>query len=231
MTEFIKMIENSSIFEQLQSSGSSTVYTSPDTSTTYQIYTSSVVANRIATIMRKLVGLKITLPILFRTGFGPRKKVILDRKIFYEPFEYLVRWKFYVPEDNMIAWNRITPLNRLDHQLDFIRKNLYKILYDISKGLYALHSIGVIHNDVVLDNVGIQDGNFVLFDFDGSGSAEEKGKYLSDDFDLLRNSIRYNLDLDLPIKNIGSVIELYAKKNNISIPDSFIVLEGMEIYY
>jgi hypothetical protein len=116
------------------------------------------------------------------------------------------------------VWTLIKPLNSLPGVLlseEFLSKNYIKICYDISKGLYALKLIGIIHNDTRLDNVGILNGNFVLFDFDGSGTPDSKCKDYIDDYrDLLKSFKFYNVVLPEEIEGftgIYSLVEIVQK--------------------
>jgi hypothetical protein len=103
-------------------------------------------------------------------------------------------------------------------------------LYDISKALLILKSIDIIHNDCLLDNIGIFDGNFVIFDFDGSGSPREKIKDFDYDFNTLKKSFEFH-GFKLPFKYTGifSVIQYVSTRDLISFSESFDYLENLVI--
>jgi hypothetical protein len=72
--------------------------------------------------------------------------------------------------------------------------------------------------------------NFCLYDFDGSGTPEEKGKNFDTDFKSLSASFEFHTDLQLKNFNgIGSVIELYSKTKDASFLDAYNALESMPI--
>lgn len=217
------------------SSGSSKVYIDKKDNIVIQQYISYQVAKRISDIMLKLLEKKqITLNIVFQKGFGPNKKVFLKTEIKYDPFNYITPFLFYIEKDNIIAWKKITPLNESEKTIsrEFLKKNFFKIWYDISKGLNALKTINIIHNDTVIDNIGIYNGNFVLFDFDASDSPENKGKDFSDDFKMLKQSFKFR-DVYIgrmeEITGIMSLIQIYSDLYNISLPEAFEKLENLEI--
>ena len=155
--------------------------------------------------------------------------VMLDRYLFGDTNRISPEAPVSVVQIDMVVWNKILPLNKIINTPEFVRKNLFKILYDVCKGLHVLHSINLIHNDAVLDNIGIQNNKFVLFDFDGTGRPEEKGKTFDNDYKTLQDSVKYVLGQEIKITGIGSVIEMVSKINKISIPEAFESLEIMRI--
>jgi hypothetical protein len=216
------------------SSGSSTVYLDEKEDTVYQKFISKETAARIADIMLKLMKKgRIEYNILFQTGFGPRKQIHLQEKISYGVFEYITPFRFW-DENGTIAWNYIKPLNDSEKTMsaNFLSKNYIKIWYDISKALLALKSIGIMHNDTVIDNIGIRNGKFVLFDFDGSGTPETKGKDFIDDFTNLRKSFEFRgvkVEGAEKLQGINSTIEFVSKLKGITLQEAFRYLESLEI--
>ena len=189
-----------------------------------QSYINCYIAKRISSYMNRIQELgDINIHILFQKGFGNFKEILLDNILVYNPFNYITPFKNYIPETS-ICWQKINPLNSSPDTLlstDFLNTNYLKICYDISKALYAVKKIGIIHNDTCLDNVGIYKGNFVLFDFDGSGDPLEKDKDYTHDYCTILNSFKfYGVDLPIEMKKfigIHSLIDivstLYMKKD------------------
>lgn len=102
-----------------------------------------------------------------------------------------------VPELNVAVFDRITPLNQIFDMFgagdgrpgptelkSFIRKNANKLAWDIGNAIGLLAKEGIAQSDVSIDNIGIKDGQFVLFDFD-----KAKGSEGSDDMSSLFTSI------------------------------------------
>lgn len=217
----------------VDSSGSSTVYLGDDV--IFQQYRSTQVFQRILVFVKKLTEQgQVSKRVLFQKGFGPNKTVFLDKNIIIPCFQYICSYVGTM-EDNIIVWDKIIPLNSFKKDLkSFLIKNVFKILYDISKALAVLHSNGIIHNDCSIDNIGMKiykgEQNFCLYDFDGSGTPEEKGKNFDIDFKSLSASFEFHTDLQLKNFNgIGSVIELYSKTKDVSFLDSYNALESMHV--
>lgn len=195
----------------LSSSGGSSIVINEDS--VLQKFINPSVTRKIIFYISELRHVKIRL--FFRKGFGPRKVVILDRFLEYNPFVYIPAITNHDQSSNTITWTRITPLNSdptVFLSQSFLINNYLKICYDVSKALYALKSIGIVHNDTRLDNIGIYRQNFVLFDFDGSGTPLEKCKDYIDDYTDLLTSFKF-YDVILPqemnsFTGINSLIEI-----------------------
>nr|QBK91575.1 MAG: putative serine/threonine protein kinase [Pithovirus LCPAC302] len=58
----------------------------------------------------------------------------------------------------------------------------YKLLLDVSQGLYELHKNNIVHGDSTPDNTGfrMKDNNYVLFDFGDSSIENNKDKFRND---------------------------------------------------
>jgi hypothetical protein len=159
----------------------------------------------------------------FRKGYGPDKIVLLDRYLEYDPFWYIPSISTYDHSSSTITWCRITPLNSnpdllLSHS--FLVHNYIKICYDVSKALYALKLTGIMHNDTRLDNIGIHGQNFVLFDFDGSGTPLEKCKDYIDDYNDLMESFRfYNITLPEQMRRFTGVNSLLEVVKELGLSD------------
>ncbi len=217
----------------LSSSGGSTIVTNEHFA--LQKFISRSVAVKIVFYISQLR--QVNLRILFQKGYGPRKVVILDRFLEYDPFSYIPSIHKHDLPSNTIIWTLITPLNSNQSVLlstSFLLKNYIKICYDISKALYALKLIGIIHNDTRLDNIGIKAQNFILFDFDGSGTPLEKCKDYIDDYNDLLTSFKF-YDVVLPeemkgFTGINSLIEIVKELGlTDSLNNSLDYLESLNI--
>lgn len=217
----------------LSSSGGSTIVTNERFA--LQKFISSSVTAKIVFYISQLQH--VSLRILFQKGFGHRKVVVLDRFLEYNPFSYIPSIHKHDLPSNTITWTLVTPLNSNPSLLlsnSFLLKNYIKICYDISKALYSLKLIGVIHNDTRLDNIGIYGQNFVLFDFDGSGTPVEKCKDYIDDYRDLLTSFRF-YDVVLPeqmgrFTGINSLIEIVKELSlSDSLNNSLDFLESLNI--
>lgn len=212
----------------IESSGSSLVKIEGDQ--VFQIFKSSKVAERVANIAIKLLSSPyITYRVLLQKGFGSKKQIFIDEEIKYNAFDYIVPFEYWIKEDDIIVWKKIFTLNSMKDRYLFLSENWIKLMYDIMKGLYALKTIGIIHNDTVIDNIGIYKDNFVLFDFDGSGTPEEKGKDFSNDIKTLINSFKF-YDIKVPeIYSISEMVSYYANTFSKSYSESLHILENLKI--
>ena len=61
-----------------------------------------------------------------------------------------------------------------------------------AKGLYGLHFNLILHGDSRVDNIGIKNNNFVLFDFDNSNIGNEIVSFRKDNWDFLK-SLEFNI--------------------------------------
>jgi hypothetical protein len=103
---------------------------------------------------------------------------------------YISNYVSFLPANDIIIWKKVTPLNSftVEKKAKIIKDNLHKLLWDISKALYGIHINNLFHGDARIDNIGIRDGNFVLFDFDGT-SIDEHNVYKKDYYDLITSII------------------------------------------
>ena len=223
-------------YRNITSSGGSIILVSNDISYIVQYYRSKRVVENIFIIFINILSNPVrTMKFVIRSGFGPGSIKYMDRTLGYDLTDYLVKFEFYVRTDKIIAWKKIFTLNSLseDEKKEFIRINLFKIIWDIGKALYGLHVMNIIHNDARIDNVGIQNGKFVLFDFDGSGEPEIKNKYFKDDFKDFKNSIIFNIDNDIDLSWFGNNttninLTLFKYLSNKRIQDENIDREDVE---
>lgn len=217
---------------QKSSSGASIVEIKGDQA--FQIFKSSKVAERIAKIMLNLLNENdVKYKILLQKGFGAKKEILINEEIKYRAFDYIVPFEYWVKTDDIIVWKKIFTLNQLekDKLPDFLEANWLKILYDMLKAFYALKRIGIIHNDAVIDNIGIYNNNFVLYDFDGSGTPEEKGKDFSVDVDTLVNSFKFH-GVNVPkVYSISEMVSYFAKTFSKSYSESLTILENLKINF
>jgi len=96
----------------------------------------------------------------------------------------------------LIEWKAIHCLNQDENYLWNVQQNIEKFLWDILRGLVGMHVLGYLHNDPTVDNIGIRDGHFVLFDYNMSKPVT--GVDSTSDFYKLIRSLRYHFDHKLP---------------------------------
>jgi hypothetical protein len=93
-----------------------------------------------------------------------------------------------------ITWHRIFCLNQIQDvgvRIGLIRENRNRFLWDIFRAIFGLHEHGIAHGDVSLDNIGIRQGKFVLYDYNLSQQATEERK--NRDVHSLFRSLRFHL--------------------------------------
>jgi serine/threonine protein kinase len=170
----------------------------------YQYFERNSVAKRIYAIISSL-GNKCIYNCKLGT-FYPRK-IIFSATVEYDISDYIVPIRRTNFEENLLIWEKVKPLSEITNISNFIETNIIKLLWDIGKSLYGLHSKGWVHNDCRIDNIGISTtGNFILYDFDGTVELGERGKWRRRDYITFAESITYVTEKyrlsDLP-RNVG----------------------------
>ena len=164
-----KDIKNTSI---KVSNGLSAVFITDEDPFVFQVYKIGEVSSKINNLLSRL---KTDVLIYFDLGYDDLVKYEYNIKKHYP----LVLGNY----DCCIKWEKITPLNSFtkDKLFNIIKNNLVKLMWDIGKVLKGFHKNGMYHGDSRIDNIGIKNGNFVLFDFDSSRVfGIEMGHILSD---------------------------------------------------
>lgn len=125
-----------------------------------------------------------------------------EENYFFSPETVLVKMIAVNEKNNSIRWQRVHCLNELslEDRKIVIRKNWFKFFWDILRALHTLRKLGYEHGDATLDNIGIRDDHFVLYDFNLS-KKQSKRYFESFKNDLYRTvrSLRFHFDQDLTI--------------------------------
>lgn len=105
----------------------------------------------------------------------------------------------YDDRTRTVKWSRILCLNQLDPSIVItcIRKNWIKFFWDIFRGIFGMHVCGFHHGDVSLDNIGIRDGTFVLYDYNLSRANRYASEDLQRDIYTLFRSLRWRISRDI----------------------------------
>lgn len=186
------VIEKMGHIEDLEiksSSGSSFVFISSNKDNVFQYFISSKIEKKIFDIFSKLLNNK-DINIKF---YDEEDEII---KIQYDLLQYICKFIYHFPSpENIIVWKKHICLNSFPkHKIvEIINNNIFKLMWDIGKCIYGLHKNNIIHKDVRIDNIGIDNtmNNFILFDFDGSNIMHPLFNYSIDVYDFL-NSIKHN---------------------------------------
>lgn len=173
------------------SNGFSHVFIAQKNKEVYQYFRSSIVASRIINIysnIKNMIEIKINNHVLYYNLFHFIPKLVNTHN------------------NNIIVWEKHTCLNSFskDKLKDIIINNFTKFLWDINKSLYGLHKNFILHGDARIDNIGIINNNFILFDFDGSSIVENNDNFEKDIYDFFK-SIKFNLE-DNRFKEIENLV-------------------------
>ena len=175
-------------FQTKSSNGMSFVCVTPELDGAYQKFKNSQTVRNINNIL-STCDTNIRCNIWF-----DKKKCIVKE---YDLFNFLPKIKNFADRENIIVWEKITPLNSFtsDKVKDIIEHNIIKFLWDIGRAINGLHFNGIYHGDARVDNIGIKDGNFVLFDFDSSKKVTDYNSpmFIKDYNDFIV-SIKFNLN-------------------------------------
>lgn len=157
----------------------------------------------------------------------------------YDMCEYMPKIVGNREDCNMIKWELITPLNSYTNseKCNIITNNIVKLLWDIGKAIAGLHENGIYHGDSRIDNIGIKNGKFVLFDFDGSRSCSPKDKHIYKDFSDFVKSIEFNVNYHCEknskpydkIKEYIPFVDSYFIESIIEKNESIEFLDSLEI--
>jgi hypothetical protein len=125
------------------------------------------------------------------------KKICFKKDTYEINFDvknYLANLLEYKQEDNIIIWEKHLCLNSFskDKLANIIINNIVKFIWDISKALYGLHSLSIMHGDPTIDNIAIRNSNFILFDYDSSKIDKNFTAFNRDNWELIK-SIKFNI--------------------------------------
>jgi len=174
--------------EYKSSNGSSFVFISTDNNIAVQYFNHRQIPEKI----------KIIFDAINKTeNFYVNKKFYFKNKSFTLNFKlknHLSNFIDYKKPDNIIIWEKHVCLNSYTNDMivKILSNNIIKFIWDISKGLYGLHSLFILHGDPTIDNIGIRNGVFILFDFDSSKINVEFLSFKKDNWEFLK-SLKFNL--------------------------------------
>lgn len=116
-------------------------------------------------------------------------------------------------EKSQVIWEKITCLNQLSNYKELIIEHDEKFYWDILRSITYINMCGYEHNDVSIDNIGIRNGNFVLFDYDMS--KKSKDLFTEDLYKLFR-SIKFHFGEKQLQLRFWSILEyvFLIKKNH-----------------
>ena len=128
-----------------------------------------------------------------------------------------------------IVWEKIICLNQLDNYKEFLIDHNEKFYWDILRSITYMNMCGYEHNDVSIDNIGIRNGNFVLFDYDMS--KKSKDLFTGDLYKLFK-SIKFHLgEKHIQFWSILEYVFLIKKKHGfIDTKKTLIYLDNLKIY-
>lgn len=176
--EVVKNMGNVVNLNVKTSNGSSFVFITPEKNNVYQYFKYSTTTTRILKILKSITNDNI-------------KLIVNNNIIEYNLYDFICKFVTYIPS-NIIVWKKHTCLNSFEPEeiKKIITENLSKFLWDIGKSLYALHENNICHGDARIDNIGILNDNFILFDFDGSRISNVDSE--KDIYDFIK-SIEFNV--------------------------------------
>jgi hypothetical protein len=159
LIDALKLINIDDILDIKSSNGLSFVFILKNEGVVYQYFINRITFDRITNLYNN-IDFNIS-----KTFYEGRKKYLLE----YNLQDFIPKLNKNIPS-NIIIWDKILCLNsfKKNEIEDIIMNNYVKIIWDINKALYGLYMNNIVHNDTRIDNIGIKNDKFVLFDFDGS---------------------------------------------------------------
>ena len=185
--KILKKFGDVNSIEVKSSNDSSFVILSEEKENVYQIFSYDQMAKKIFNIINYMSKNRYQ-KINFEGDFSH------DLSYEYNLYDYIPQLVSYIPE-NIIVWKKHVCLNNFNKEKikEIICSNIIKLLWDIGLCLYILHSKGIIHGDVCIDNIGIANNKFILFDYDGSEIKYDRNLNYKDLLDFIK-SIKFNCD-------------------------------------
>ena len=207
VVDVVNTMNISSPFDIKSSNDMSFVFVADDHKYVYQYFKNKNVPIRIVQLLSSL----------------NRDIINNDLGISFDLNKYISNYVHFLPVKDIIIWNKISPLNSftVEKKAKIIKDNLYKLIWDISKALYGIHINNLLHGDARIDNIGIRDGDFVLFDFDGT-SIDEHNVYKKDYYDLITSIIFNTSDFYPSMKNEIS----HLQNSSNMMDDIFSIFDG-----
>jgi hypothetical protein len=163
----------------------------------------------------------------------PVNVFIRDQLYTYNPMSVLSQMTSYQDSSRTIIWKKIECLNQITDYTFIIKNNYYKFLWDILKAITALHIMGYKHNDPTIDNIGIRDGNFVLYDYNLTRKINIPQEDIENDFYSFFKSIRFHLQSDssrlIQPRGLNDLVHSLSKKIDSTTSQAIQHLDQMRI--
>ena len=122
---------------------------------------------------------------------------------------YVIKVVAFINEPNLkvIVYKTVIPLMEPPNNLT----SLYKLLCDIAKALYDIHSHGYIHGDTGIGNIGTEGKHYVLYDFEDVEQDSSPEKRYTDVNNFLEDlRVRYKR-LHSPLIKVINLIQSYME--------------------
>ena len=106
---------------------------------------------------------------------------------------FFVEYEQFDDSSQSITWCKVETLNSLDtkERIALVSRNLEKLVWDILRAVIGLDLYGFSHGDVSIDNIGMFNGRFVLYDYNMSRITNLS--FRSRDLYNFGKSIRFHL--------------------------------------
>lgn len=208
------------VITQVSSSGSSVVKIDNDLDTAHQRFKSQNEYKKVKEIAIELSSYNHT------SVFVGREFVLYS----YEGIHFLSQILTTNDKYLTLVWRRISPLNLMNNYKDIIIKNFVKFIWDMLKALTAFNLNGFQHGDPTIDNIGIRNGNFVLYDYNLSSRVQHIEEDFENDLYKFFKSIRFHLQIEVEYPNLNYFVKkIVAKKNFDNVQQAIDYLDGLKI--
>lgn len=134
----------------------------------------------------------------------------------------------------LFIWEKIKTYPKSKNIQKFLKNNLNKFLWDISKCINGLKIVGVCQNDCTIDNTAIYNNKFIIYDFDASKIDTKHILSNVDEKTMLQSLKSININANLNIDDIlYRIIYVEGKNtyNSKNIIDKIIDLDKTTIVY
>ena len=198
LDKIIKCVGNVKTLTYKSSNGLSFVFISDELDNVFQYFLYQTISDKINNIFKAIEQDKLVTKHIYFNKKNYELKYMLE--------DYLSKMVHYKRGDNIITWQKHVCLNEFDtnYKTTFIMNNIVKFMWDISKALYGLHTNCILHGDSRLDNIGIRNDKFVLFDFDCAKMDTDIFSFTKDNWDIMQ-SLKFHIGED----NLNNILEVY----------------------
>lgn len=166
-----------------------------------KIYRTDYFYKSVKKVFHKLMDLEYNYPIIPSCNLRANKRFLSIPVVINDKKKYVVSRRLYEifpePKKRRLA-------------IPFDTESLLRILTDICIALTMLHNEGFSHGDCRLNNIGLLNGYFVLFDYNASSKTQDGGQHDNDVLTLIESLTTIETN-DRCVKGLVDILDKKVK--------------------